>query len=99
MKNNNRRPMRKSELFEKLADEEEMSKRQARRFLETLRDIVYDELKTTGKFVFPDLGIFTKKRRKARMGRNPATGAEIKIPAKTVLKFRVAKAVKDACLD
>jgi len=99
-KNNaNGKPMRKSELFARLAEIEDMSKRQVRGFLESLRDLAYKEIKKNGSFILPDLGKFSLKDRKARMGRNPATGEEIKIPAKTVLKFRVAKAVKDACLD
>ena len=49
-------------------------------------------------FTIPGIGKLVKVRRKARMGRNPATGESIKIPAKTVLKFRIAKAAKDAVL-
>ena len=54
------------------------------------------ETKKNGVFVFPGIGRLVKANRKARMGRNPATGAAIKIPAKTVVKFRVAKAAKDS---
>jgi DNA-binding protein HU-beta len=60
-------------------------------------ELAYSEAKK-GEFAVPGLGKLVKQKRKARLGRNPATGAEIKIPAKTVLKFRVAKAVKDAVL-
>jgi len=92
-------PMRKSELYAALAESQELTKVQVKRFLEALRDTAYTEVKRSGQFTLPDMGKFTLKDRKARMGRNPATGEEIKIPAKTVLKFRVAKACKDACLD
>ena len=54
------------------------------------------ETKKNGVFVLPGIGRLVKSNRKARMGRNPATGEAIKIPAKTVVKFRVAKAAKDA---
>ena len=54
------------------------------------------ETKKNGVFVLPGIGRLVRQERKARKGRNPATGAEIKIPAKKVVKFRVAKAVKDA---
>ena len=63
----------------------------------SLTELAYREAKK-GEFVLPGLGKLVKQKRKARMGRNPATGATIKIPAKTVLKFRIAKAAKDAVL-
>jgi DNA-binding protein HU-beta len=59
--------------------------------------LAYREAKK-GEFVVPGLGKLVKQKRKARMGRNPATGETIKIAAKTVLKFRIAKAAKDAVL-
>lgn len=92
------KPMKKSELFKTLSESQELTKVQVRRFLESLRDLAYKELKRSGQFVIPDLGKFTLKERKARMGRNPATGEAIKIPKKTVLKFRVSKAAKDNVL-
>lgn len=93
------KPMRKSQLFAALAESQEMSKRQVRGFFEALNKIAHEELSNgSGAFVLPDLGKFSLKDRKARMGRNPATGEKIKIPAKTVLKFRVSKALKDAVL-
>ena len=66
--------------------------------LDKFVEMVYSEVKGSGEFSFPGLGKLIKKHRDARMGRNPATGASIQIPAKTVLKFRVAKAAKDALL-
>jgi DNA-binding protein HU-beta len=67
-------------------------------FVETLVNMALKHVKTNGEFVIPGLGKLVKVKRAARMGRNPATGAEIKIAAKTVVKFRVAKAAKDAVL-
>ena len=60
--------------------------------------MAYSEVKTAGEFTIPGIEKLVKKNRKARMGRNPATGETISIPAKTVVKFRVAKAAKDAVL-
>ena len=60
--------------------------------------IAHPEAKKKGEFVLPGIGKFGKQKRKARMGRNPATGQAIKIAAKTVVKFRVGKAAKDAVL-
>ena len=56
------------------------------------------ELKKAGSFVLPGVGKLVLQKRKARVGRNPATGAEIKIPAKTVVKMRIAKAFKEAVI-
>jgi DNA-binding protein HU-beta len=64
--------------------------------LETLAALAVKETKRSGQFTIPGLGKLVKQQRKARVGRNPQTGAAIKIPAKTVVKFRVAKAAKDA---
>ena len=65
-------------------------------FLDTLSDVAYKEIKKNGEFVLPGFG--KKQKRKARSGFNPKTQQKIKIPAKTVVKFRVAKAAKDAIL-
>ena len=67
----------------------------ARSFLDELAKVAVGETKKNGVFVLPGIGRLVKANRKARMGRNPATGEAIKIPAKTVVKFRVAKAAKD----
>jgi DNA-binding protein HU-beta len=64
--------------------------------LETLASAAVSETKKNGQFVLPGIGKLVKSQRKARMGRNPQTGESIKIPAKTVVKFRVAKAAKEA---
>lgn len=82
----------------KLAEEVAMSKKDVQDFLDKLTELAYREVKSNGEFVLPGFGKFVKVHRKERMGRNPATGESIKIPAKTVVKFRVAKAAKDAVL-
>lgn len=88
----------KSQLLNVLADKTEMSKKEVTTFLDTLAEVAYSEVKSNGEFTLPGIGKMVKKHRAAREGRNPATGATIKIPAKTVVKFRVAKAAKDAVL-
>jgi len=88
----------KSQLFNVLSEKTEMSKKDVATFMDALAALAYKEVKSSGEFTVPGLGKLVKKHRAARDGRNPATGATIKIPAKTVLKFRVAKAAKDAVL-
>ncbi|OGY43862.1 MAG: DNA-binding protein [Candidatus Buchananbacteria bacterium RIFCSPHIGHO2_01_FULL_39_14] len=90
--------MSKSQVIGALADKTGMSKKDVAGFVETLVNLAYDEVKKSGEFTVHGLGKLIKKNRLARMGRNPATGESIKIPAKTVVKFRVAKAAKDAIL-
>ena len=68
----------------------------ARGFLDELAKTALGETKKNGVFVLPGIGRLVKSNRKARMGRNPKTGEAIKIPAKVVVKFRVAKAAKDS---
>jgi len=86
----------KSEIIAGIAEATEITKKQATLVLETLVSMAYKGAKD--KFVIPGLGKLVLVQRKARMGRNPATGATIKIPAKKVIKFRVAKAAKEAIL-
>ncbi len=86
----------KSQLIGKLADDTELVKKNVVAVLDDLVQIAYKEAKNG--FTLPGLGKLVLVNRKARMGRNPQTGAPIKIPAKTVLKFRVAKAAKDSVL-
>jgi len=90
--------MTKSQMLATLAEKTGMGKKEVTEFMDKLTDLAYSEVKSNGEFVLPGFGKFVKVDRKARMGRNPATGEEIKIPAKTVVKFRVAKAAKDAVL-
>jgi DNA-binding protein HU-beta len=86
----------KSQITAVLAEKAEITKKQALTVLEALSELAYKNAKNT--FTFPGVGKLVLVNRKARVGRNPATGAEIKIPAKKVVKFRVAKAAKDAIL-
>jgi DNA-binding protein HU-beta len=88
--------MTKSQLVAKLADKASLTKKAAGEILEFIAEIAYKEAKNS--FTLPGLGKLVLVQRKARMGRNPATGETIKIKAKKVVKFRVAKAAKDAIL-
>ncbi len=88
----------KSQLFNVLSEKTGMSKKDVSMFMDTLTDLAYKEVKSNGEFTLPGLGKLVKKHRSARQGRNPATGETIQIPAKTVVKFRVAKAAKDSIL-
>ena len=88
--------MTKSQIVRHLAEKVGTNNKTAATFLETLADTAIKETKKNGIFVVPGLGRLVKAHRKARMGRNPQTGEAIQIKAKTVVKFRVAKATKDA---
>jgi DNA-binding protein HU-beta len=90
--------MTKSEVLNALAEKTGKSRKEVGEFLDALANLAYSEAKSSGEFTLPGLGKLLKKHREARMGRNPATGEQIKIPAKTVVKFRVAKAAKDSIL-
>ena len=90
------KPMTKSQIIASVAEKSGIDKKQATAALEALATLAY---KNAGDgFSIPGLGKLVKVDRAARMGRNPATGETIQIPAKTVLKFRIAKAAKDAVL-
>jgi DNA-binding protein HU-beta len=88
--------MTQTALVRELAEAGEVSNKQARSILDRLGALAVSEVKKNGVFVLPAIGRLVRVDRKARMGRNPATGESIKIPAKKVVKFRVAKAAKDA---
>ena len=88
--------MTKTQLVRMMAEKMELNNKQSAAFLELLADTAVKETKKNGVFVIPGLGRLVKAHRKARMGRNPQTGEPIQIKAKTVVKFRVAKATKDA---
>ena len=90
--------MTKSALLAALAEKTGMSKKDVASFMDAVVDMAYKEVKKSGVFVVPGIGKLVKVNRAARQGRNPATGATIQIPAKTVVKFRVAKAAKEAVL-
>ncbi|HZS06908.1 MAG TPA: HU family DNA-binding protein [Blastocatellia bacterium] len=88
--------MTKSQLATHFADKFGVSKKTANEILDEIASVAITQTKKNGQFTLPGIGKLVKASRKARMGRNPATGATIKIPAKTVVKFRVAKACKDS---
>ena len=88
--------MTQTQLVRTLAEKCEVNNKVARQFLDTLSGVAIAEVKKNGVFVMPGLGRLVRVERKARTGRNPATGESIKIPAKKVVKFRVAKAAKDS---
>jgi DNA-binding protein HU-beta len=88
--------MTKAQLVTLIAEKCELTKAAANGILEVIATTAVVETKKNGQFIIPGIGKLVKSQRKARMGRNPQTGATIKIPAKTVVKFRVAKACKDA---
>lgn len=90
--------MTQSQVAAHLADKVKISKKDAKVTLEELTNLVVRELKKEGSLRLAGLGIFRKRKTKARMGRNPATGEQIKIPARTRLRFTPAKALKDAVL-
>ena len=90
--------MTKSAMLAALAEKTGMSKKDVGGFMDALVAMAFHEVKKSGVFVLPGIGKLVKVARAARMGRNPATGASIQIPAKTVVKFRVAKAAKEAVL-
>ena len=88
--------MTQTQLVQTLADKSEVNKKVAKTMLDTLAQTAITEVKKNGVFVLPGIGRLVRVDRKARMGRNPATGETIKIAAKKAVKFRVAKAAKDA---
>jgi len=88
--------MTQTQLVRSLAESCEVNNKTSRAFLDSLASTAIAEVKKNGVFVLPGVGRLVRVDRKARTGRNPATGESIKIPAKKVVKFRVAKAAKDA---
>jgi DNA-binding protein HU-beta len=88
--------MTKSQIVAHLAKKAELQKNVATAVLTELVTLAVKETKNGGQFLIPGLGKAVKAHRKARTGRNPQTGEAIKIPAKTVVKFRLAKAFKEA---
>lgn len=90
--------MTKSETLQVLAEKLGKTRKEVSEFIDALVELASSETKKHGEFTVPGLGKLVKKRRDARQGRNPATGETIQIPAKTVVKFRLAKSAKDAIL-
>lgn len=88
--------MTKAELIEKIANGADLSKAQAARALEATLDAIKGALKKGQKVTLVGFGTFSVSKRKARKGRNPQTGEEIKIPAMKVPRFTAGKAFKDA---
>jgi len=91
-------PKAKTQIIAKIAEDAQLTKVQATAALASLVDMTYAGAKSEDGFTIPGIGKLIKVQRKARTGRNPATGLAIKIKAKKVLKFRIAKAAKDAVL-
>lgn len=87
----------KSQIAAEIAEQTGITKKQSTEILELLAQLAYKNAKNT--FTLPGIGKLVLVNRKARVGRNPATGASIQIPAKRVVKFRVSKAAKDAILE
>ncbi len=90
------KPLSKSQLASEIAEKSGLSKKAGAEILDHLAALAYEHAKDT--FTLPGIGKLVLVNRKARLGRNPATGKPIQIPARKVLKFRVAKAAKDAIL-
>ena len=91
-------PKTKAQIIAKIAEDVDLTKVQAAAALTSLVEMTYKGAKSKDGFTIPGVGKLIKQRRKARWGRNPATGEKIKIKAKTVLKFRIAKAAKDGVI-
>ena len=91
-----KKAMTKSAIVAALAEKVGLTKKQSAQFLDELAGMAHKEAKNT--FTLPGLGKLVLRKTKARTGRNPRTGEPMKIAAKTVLRFRVAKAAKDAVL-
>jgi DNA-binding protein HU-beta len=90
--------MTKSQILSALAEKTGLAKKDVTLLMDELATLAYSEVKKNGQFVVPGFGKMVKVNRKARMGVNPATGEKIKIAAKTVAKFRLAKVAKEAVL-
>jgi DNA-binding protein HU-beta len=90
--------MTQSQVMEHLAQTVGISKKDAKLALDELNTLVVRELKKEGSIRLAGLGIFRKRKLAARVGRNPATGEQIKIPARTRLRFTPAKALKESVL-
>jgi DNA-binding protein HU-beta len=91
-----KKPMTKSQIVSHFAGKFELSKKASAAILDEVAALAVSETKKNGSFTLPGIGKLVLVKRQARIGRNPATGAEINIPAKTVVKMRIAKACKEA---
>jgi DNA-binding protein HU-beta len=88
--------MSQSEVYNHFAEKTGMKRAQVKEIFEELANLAMSEVKSNGEFVVPGFGKLVLSERKAREGRNPQTGDTIQIPAKTTLKFRVGKGMKDS---
>ena len=91
--------MGKTQLFSHFADKFDLKRTQVREIFDELQSLAESEMQSNGEFVLPGMVKLVKQNRQARMGRNPATGESIQIPAKTVVKARIAKQLNDAVLS
>lgn len=87
--------MTQSEVFNHFAEKTGLKRSQVKEFFDELANLASSEVKGNGEFVLPGFGKLVLSERKAREGRNPQTGDTIQIPAKTTLKFRLGKSIKD----
>jgi DNA-binding protein HU-beta len=94
-----KKPMTKSQIVSHFAEKFELTKKAASGIIDEVAALAVSETKKTGSFILPGIGKLVLVKRKARMGRNPATGEPLKIPAKTVVKMRVAKVAKEAIVS
>lgn len=88
--------MTKTQVIRSMAEQMEVAPKQITAFFNLLIETATTQTRKTGEFTLPGFGKLVKAQRAARIGRNPATGESIKIAAKTTVKFRVSKAMKDA---
>jgi DNA-binding protein HU-beta len=88
--------MTQSQIVDNLAESTGLKKADVKSLFDSLASLAASEVKTNGEFTVPGFGKLKKTHRKAREGRNPATGATIQIPAKTTVKFTIGKAMKDS---
>jgi DNA-binding protein HU-beta len=91
-----KKPLTKAQIVAHFAEKFEMPRKAAGAILDEVVNLAIAETKKSGSFTLPGLGKLVLVKRNARIGRNPATGATINIPAKTVVKMRIAKTAKDA---
>jgi len=93
-----KKPMTKAQIVNHFAEKFEMTRKQSAEVVTEFSDLAVAQTKKVGSFTLPGVGKLTKVKRKARMGRNPATGEAIKIPAKTVVKMRLLKVCSESIL-
>ncbi|MGA9996638.1 MAG: HU family DNA-binding protein [Pyrinomonadaceae bacterium] len=90
--------MTQSEVVNHFAEKFDLKRSQVKEIFEELARLASSEVGASGEFGLPGFGKLVRSERKAREGRNPATGETIQIPAKTTLKFRIGKGMKDTVL-